>query len=498
MMIPWCAALLNPMVSFEGGHFSIPAELLMPTPVWEPTSLPLEQSEPVPRSLLSLWGELWSYGLAAFLQILKNFVPMIWAGYAIGLMVTAWGIMRQSHSLASIARQAEPISDQPLSNMPAYVTPCRISPFVGSVFGASRNRIILPQWAMDRLTKEQLRMVIAHEHKHIERGDPLWFWILNILHCLFWFNPFVRHQIKQCRQHAEFICDLAAHERHDDKIRLYASTLLKCAELCLPKYPTFSHSPAFFTADKGVLTMRIQTVLTSPGSKSHASRLSLAVMITMGLLTLPPVVIGQLSFGQSRASAYEQLAHEPVPSQPVPHEDEPNEPVPHEPVPHGHESHPTESHGHDVAIDPAITAQPISPNTNGHSQKSFRTPLAGKVTSHYGMRRDPISGDRKLHRGTDIRGNFGDIIVAPSDGVVVSTQTLEGYGNLLTLDHGNGIRTRYGQLQAFLVQAGSQVKAGTPIAEVGSTGRSTGPHLHFEMWENGRAIDPARFIDFEN
>ena len=544
MMVPVCVALITPFVPVQWEYLPVPAELLAPAPalVGAPITVPIEQSEPAPEHFLALWGELWGYGLTALIALLKNLLPVICIGYGFGLAATAWGIVRQSHMLAAIARSAEPadclrasnlpLANLPITNLPIYVTPLKISPFVGPVFGLLRQRIVLPLWAIEKLSAQQLRMIIAHENKHIERGDPLWFWMLSILHCVFWFNPFVRNQINQCRQHAEFSCDQAAHQGLDSNIRFYASTLLKCAEICLPKHTSFAHSPAFFSNDKGALTMRIQTVLTSPGSKARSSRVPLVAMMMMGLLALPPVVLGQLSFVQPTAIAYEQMDTEPVPPKPAPSEPAPNEAVPPEepaadallppepvppapmpgepaplepmpvepvlvePVPHEHGTLEPVPHEHDVTVEPAIKPKPSSSDDNADSQISFRVPLNGKVTSHYGMRRDPISGDRKFHRGTDIRGELGDIVVAPADSVVVSTETREGYGNLLTLDHGNGIRTRYGQLQAFLVEAGGRVKAGDPIAQVGSTGRSTGPHLHFEMWQNGRVTDPARFIDF--
>jgi murein DD-endopeptidase MepM/ murein hydrolase activator NlpD len=121
-------------------------------------------------------------------------------------------------------------------------------------------------------------------------------------------------------------------------------------------------------------------------------------------------------------------------------------------------------------------------------------PTRGWVTSDFGSRLDPYTSERVMHAGLDIAGPHGKEVVAPSDGTVVFAGLEGGYGNVLVIDHGYGIKTRYGHLASIKVKAGERVKRGDVIAALGNTGRSTGPHLHYEVRVNGIAQNPRKFI----
>jgi len=121
-------------------------------------------------------------------------------------------------------------------------------------------------------------------------------------------------------------------------------------------------------------------------------------------------------------------------------------------------------------------------------------PTRGWLTSGFGVRVDPVTAERTMHRGVDIATAPGAPVVAPSDGVVLYAGMDGVYGNLLVLDHGCGVRTRYGHLAEIAVARGQAVKRGTAIAMVGNTGRSTGPHLHYEVQVDGIAENPSRFV----
>ncbi|MCL1934079.1 MAG: M23 family metallopeptidase [Candidatus Azobacteroides sp.] len=124
---------------------------------------------------------------------------------------------------------------------------------------------------------------------------------------------------------------------------------------------------------------------------------------------------------------------------------------------------------------------------------NFVMPVEGKITSPFGPRR------RRFHYGTDIKLQTGDTVYAAFDGKVrVKQYERKGYGYYLVLRHPNGLETVYGHLSRFLVEEGESVGAGQPIALGGNTGRSTGPHLHFECRFLGQAIDPADIVDFDN
>lgn len=117
------------------------------------------------------------------------------------------------------------------------------------------------------------------------------------------------------------------------------------------------------------------------------------------------------------------------------------------------------------------------------------------ITSAYGIREHPIQGIIKKHTGIDIgNAGFGAPIIAATDGVVTMAGSYGGYGNCVIINHGNGISTLYGHGQAILTQVGKEVKKGDLIMEVGSTGNSTGPHLHFEVRINGTCVDPMPFL----
>ncbi len=121
-------------------------------------------------------------------------------------------------------------------------------------------------------------------------------------------------------------------------------------------------------------------------------------------------------------------------------------------------------------------------------------PTRGWVTSDFGVRLDPYTAERMMHRGLDIATPGGQVVYSPSDGTVVFVGTEGGYGKVLVIDHGYGVKTRYGHLSEIYVKQGDRVKRGARVAAVGNTGRSTGPHLHYEVRVNGIPENPRKFI----
>ncbi|MDE2090583.1 MAG: M23 family metallopeptidase [Gammaproteobacteria bacterium] len=119
----------------------------------------------------------------------------------------------------------------------------------------------------------------------------------------------------------------------------------------------------------------------------------------------------------------------------------------------------------------------------------------GYMSSPFGMRIDPFTGELSFHPGIDFAGPEGEPVEAVAAGVVTWAGDRSGYGNMVEIDHGNGYSTIYGHSEKILVQVGEIVKKGQEIALLGSTGRSTGPHVHFEVLYNGKPVDPARFVN---
>ena len=118
----------------------------------------------------------------------------------------------------------------------------------------------------------------------------------------------------------------------------------------------------------------------------------------------------------------------------------------------------------------------------------------GLVTSKFGQRIDPFTGKRGMHKGIDIAGKEGTQILAVADGIVTWSGERKGYGNLVEIDHGTGYVTRYGHNKQQLVQSGDTVRKGQVIALIGSTGRSTGPHVHVEVMKDGRFVNPEKYL----
>lgn len=121
-------------------------------------------------------------------------------------------------------------------------------------------------------------------------------------------------------------------------------------------------------------------------------------------------------------------------------------------------------------------------------------PFGTHQTSGFGARADPINGEAAFHSGLDFAGPVNTPVYATAPGIVSFTGPRAGYGNVIEIDHGHGLKTRFAHLRTISVSVGQRVAIGARIGGIGSTGRSTGPHLHFEIWQNGRALNPLRFL----
>jgi murein DD-endopeptidase MepM/ murein hydrolase activator NlpD len=151
---------------------------------------------------------------------------------------------------------------------------------------------------------------------------------------------------------------------------------------------------------------------------------------------------------------------------------------------------------------PSLMPQQASPDdklaTAAANTPSQMDPLAlpatPGITSNFGSRIDPLTHKPSIHPGVDVKASQGEPIVAAWDGKVISAGDRGGYGNAVELDHGNGVHTLYAHASALHVKAGDTVHAGDTIADVGSSGRSTGPHLHLELRIDGKPVDPSNAL----
>lgn len=127
-------------------------------------------------------------------------------------------------------------------------------------------------------------------------------------------------------------------------------------------------------------------------------------------------------------------------------------------------------------------------------REMFRSPLGGRLSSFFGNRKHPIFKSTRFHNGLDIAAPYGTLIGAARDGVVVSAGWNGGYGKAVVIDHQDGYTTLYGHMSVIYAKPGQRVKAGKIIGKVGSTGLSTGPHLHFTLWHNEKLLNPMDIL----
>lgn len=142
----------------------------------------------------------------------------------------------------------------------------------------------------------------------------------------------------------------------------------------------------------------------------------------------------------------------------------------------------------------ALESLMLGLNIERESELAGRPVGSGWLSSYYGVRKDPFTGRPSMHKGLDFAGKEGEDVIATGAGVVTWSGDRYGYGKLVEIDHGNGLRTRYGHNAQLSVEVGDVVTKGQGIALVGNTGRSTGAHVHYEVLKNGQQVDPLPFI----
>ena len=352
--------------------------------------------------------------------------PLWLAVYALGFLVSAARLMAAQRRIRRITAQARPVlapgsSWSHSATLPKVATTAEpVTPLVGP-----DGTIIVPDRLWERLSPDQVGLIIAHEQNHIDRCDPWYFAILAWLDAAFWFNPWLRRQTARCRLAAEVAVDDAVLRHAPERRRLYASALIETLKLNAQPAP----ANAALVSLQGEHKMRLNRILRpQPPSKGRMFR-----MVLIAALAVP--------FGTVQWAFADEAA--------------------------------------------------------GRSVSLSIVPLKGKVTSRFGELPNKRNRRTRNHTGIDIKAKRGTPVVAAAAGRVKSARfSKSGYGNLVILEHGDGVATRYAHLSTFDVKAGDVVRAGQRIARVGSTGLSTGPHLHFEVVVNGEVIDPETVLSF--
>lgn len=295
------------------------------------------------------------------------------------------------------------------------------------------------------LESDALEPVIAHEMAHVARWDGLWLLVEHVARAFYFFHPAVWIATVRIDRERERLCDAMVLAGGAVSARAYAAALLEVLNLNLPG----AEAPALISAKRRA-RMRLQDIISSSGHKPRAM-LAFATALVLGIFLLP--------MRDGHAGGVVAGRTEPK----------------------------------------AAAGQAAGGSASAPATIAFTDPLPdARVTRGWGPSRDPFTGKDVFHRGIDLAATTGTSILAAAPGVVeVATTEFEpepGAGTVIVLKHTDGFSTFYSHIGSLEVGVGQDVFAGEVIATVGSTGKSTGPHLHFEIRENGEPVDPADFI----
>lgn len=382
-----------------------------------------------------------------------NRTPFSWRTYFtiswfIGSVLFGGILFWQLVRIKRVVRQASPIHDAQLQllvdnwrhhfrirrSIQLVCSDNLLSPFTMGVF---RPVIFLPKQLIQNSQPSVLNAVIAHEAAHIKRFDAMWIKLQNLIQIVFFFHPVSWYAIRQMGYARERICDRMVLSKNVISAREYGKSMLQILQLNLFGGVTPEWTAGFGKQQKQ-LFQRINDI--KRGKAMHTRK---SVFVTTFLL----VMLGCFLLPMANLS-------------------------------------PTlnKLHAAEAADEPEIKwVLPIH---------------QGYISSDFGDRIHPVTKKKQFHRGVDVAAPKGIAVFAAADGKVVFFDRKGGYGLLVELAHPDGYLTRYSAMDTLLVQNGQIVKAGEMIGKVGSTGLSTAPHLHFEVLNNDKALNPASLIDF--
>ncbi len=309
-----------------------------------------------------------------------------------------------------------------------------------------RTTILLPRGLATQMTSDELKLIIRHEQAHLARKDPLYFAMLSLLDAMAWFNPFLRAQTQRCRMAAELACDAAACGKTSMEREAYARVLIRTLKHTAGDM--LQHAPAAISNVKsGDYRMRLSEIMHAAPAVRKPKRLGLYGVLAVALL---PVTALQFAWAQDRPTASPASA-------------------------------PT----------PATATATVSAAT----ASGFISPVDAPISVGFGARVNRKTGKIDFHQGVDFAVPTGTPVRAPADGEVTSVATKTGYGKVVEIDHGHGLKTRLAHLDGQQVAVGDHVKAGQVVATSGNTGTTiVGPHLHFEVWRHGKPVNPATVL----
>lgn len=343
-----------------------------------------------------------------------------------------------------------------------YTSERALSPMT---IGAFKSKIVLPN---DVIIDNNYEAILKHELFHIKNKDIFCKLLLLLLNCIYWFNPIIYNFTSQFDEILELNCDENVLKNEDKTYRIrYAEILLEQIER--HRNPKYKFSLNFANRRKNIMN-RFSNIV-DKSNKKGTIRLATVLTILLILALVVIISVPTINFAtmpQDEASSKLVPLDTPVKSEPtlVEYENNTND------VPVSDET------------EPRLVAS--SENTSISLNLPLESGSYGPITAFFG----------NTHTGIDLAALNGTKIYASADGKVILSKYDNGYGNRVIIEHSNGLLTSYSQCSELLVKEGDTVKAGDLIAKVGSTGNSTGSHLHFEVLKDGNWVNPENYMSF--
>ena len=307
--------------------------------------------------------------------------------------------------------------------------------------GLLRPKICLPADLLRTRDLTLIEAVLAHEMAHIVRLDYLWLKIQDLIKIIYFFNPMVWAANSRFHVLRECICDHMVLSRLQITPEKYGSGLLAIMKFHGNIIEDLHVSPCFGQAGNKI-RFRIEHLKKDRSMSKKSNLVALSAVVLLGSFILP------------------MAAKNPIHAE--------------------------------MQVDKTVKSSKTAEKT----AVQFILPIEnGKIVSGWGMRKHPFTGEMQLHKGLDIAAARGIPVLASADGRVIQTDYLpETYGRLIRIQHSGHLTTLYAQLDTILVSEGQELRQGEKIGLVGSSGRSTGPHLHFELRVNDEAVNPESYI----
>lgn len=318
------------------------------------------------------------------------------------------------------------------------------------LYGLVSPCLLLPYELKDTISINDLTCIMLHELAHMKRKDIAIFWVMEILRAVYWFNPIIWYGLNKMRQDCEVACDALAlsYMDSDDNIK-YGYTIINMLERAKPLKFHKVVSTANMADNKRQIIRRLEMISKFKKNSYKLSITSVCILLIIGY--------GFITNAEDNKDILE--------------------------VDNG-------------TLELELQENKDIENSSEESNQTMTWPVTDyyRISSPYGERINPISKEKTFHSGIDILAPEGSNIVSAYDGIVIFAEYYNDYGNTVKIQHNNGMITLYAHCSELLVNEGDKVKAGDLIAKVGSTGKATGEHLHFEIQKAGEPVDPMKLF----